>query len=74
MKVKSDHRSKFSNFYKQFTAMITLHFHPQPQYKYELYSYKTPERAFRPPPPLYWPSCPTNQWLLSYKIPAHYIQ
>ena len=50
MKVKSDHRSKFSNLInwkeeawkhqgfngiRKFTAMITLHFQLQPQYKYE---------------------------------------
>ena len=34
MKVKSDHRSKF-------TAMITLHFHLQPQYKYEFHIHFT---------------------------------
>ena len=33
MKVKDDHRSKFSNF----TAMIILHFHLQPQFKDELF-------------------------------------
>ena len=58
MKVKCDHRSKFSNLsnwkeeawkksglnllknlknLKKFTAMITFHFHLQPQYKYELF-------------------------------------
>ena len=55
MKVKSDHRSKFSNLSNwkeealkkgfifpiawigEFTAIITLHFHLQPQYKYELF-------------------------------------
>ena len=38
MKVKCDHRSKFSNINcGKFTAMITLHFHLIPQYKYELF-------------------------------------
>ena len=37
MYVKSDHRSKFSNLIGKFTAMITLHIHLQPQYKYGLF-------------------------------------
>ena len=40
MKVKSDHRSKFWKKIGKFTAMITLHFHLQPQYKYELFHMK----------------------------------
>ena len=49
MKVKSDHRSIFFVFFffqassfqllklEKFTAMIALHVHLQPQYKYELF-------------------------------------
>ena len=47
MKVKCDHRKKKTKkknkkkqTKKKFTAMITFHFHLQPQYKYELFHIK----------------------------------